>query len=275
MPDIMAKKKLTYEELNNIVLAYQSGDPKASAMIVSAFEGLRVKYLNLISRGHYNLQDRTIREFLSLYMKDESKRRYIHQWRSMPQVRSELYKAAEKIHEMFKGFLECEIKHELISALLTLAKRYKSPDGKPRFHTYVQRAYRFQVQRQLHELIADPIAYRFQNISSYIDDEYDGVQVDMMDFIDQAALSNHIPLISLSDQYEDEINENWVMGHTTSEIFQGLTILERRILMLYYERGMKDQQIANQLGICRSSVNRIRLTAKRKIQDARKKVHNV
>lgn len=266
------RPKVSYEECDALVCRYRDhGDEDAAAGLIQAFEGYIMKYYNLIRWGKVYIHDRNIREFLKLYMKNDFTRRHIHQYQYMSGIQEEIYQTAESVRKLMEPYTKPvkqpnyldrqytdELMNEIIVALLTMAKRYKSQDGKPRFHAYILRAFHFQLRRQLQTLVADPIVFRMAYNVNFQEDQYDGdneqgggargYRVENM--VDQTVFTIEDSL--------DSVNDNWVLGLTASEEYRDFTIMERKIIKMYYVDEMTDQQIANELGTCRATVNRRR-----------------
>lgn len=263
----MKKEKLTYEECDRLVLAYRDENCQESALLlIDAFEGYIVKYFNIIRRGKLKVEDRDVREFVKLYMMNEAMRRLIHQFKRKPAVYSEINSVTLMIKNSCESYSDEELMSEIHVALLTMAKRYKSPDGKPRFHTYMLRAFHYQLRRQLEILTGGPISYIIDNNTYHnnatIPKDY------TYDKYDIEFCSDNTPTFTIDEEMET-INENWVLGYTTESEFGDLTVMERKILKMYYVDEMSDQQIADRLGTCRATINRRRNKVKRNLRTAR------
>lgn len=250
----------SYKELDGLVRQYQLGDPEAGEKLIKSFEGFLVKFLNIIkgSDSKLDISGNHIFGFLSLYIKNKNIRRIIRAYWRYPDVAKELFQKISWIQEMFKDFSREEILTELTIILLEMAKKYKvRDDGIYCFHTYVSKAFHYRAFRRLQKLIADPIVYAANTIVDYqdcqllIEDNYDTIDI-------LAYQSGRI----INEDSIDGINENWVNGLTCSEAFKKLSIIDRRILQLYYVYNLSDQKIASKLGLCRATVNRKRLSAK-------------
>lgn len=255
------RPKVSYEQSEALVVAYRDHDDEDAAQgLLDAFEGYIVKYFNLVRRGRINLKDRDMREFVKLYMNNEYCRRNIHRYKYMPVVQQEIHTVCDRIRKICDAYSDDDLKHEIYIAMLTMAKRYAPPDDKPRFHTYILRAFHFQLRRQLQVLTSDPIAFKMVNFEKMAEGDYingDGWEMQ------QSGLSESgkAYAFTIEDEFE-EINDNWVLGFTNDMNYADLTIMERRIIKMYYIDEMSDQQIANQLGTCRATINRKRNRSK-------------
>ena len=65
----------------------------------------------------------------------------------------------------------------------------------------------------------------------------------------------------------EELNENWISGFQTGELFQEFTKMERRILKLYYVDEKHDEQIGDMMGLHRGTIARKRLGIKNRIKE--------
>lgn len=242
--------KLSYEELEVTVQAHRRGDSKASLKLMNGFASYMNKYKNLIRYGNADIADKEIRGFISLFMPKE-KGAQLHQFRRNKNAVYDMYKTISIVQDLFKHYSDDEIEHELYTALFELASRYKSHGNY--FHTYVQRAYRYQLHRQLKGLLDSQLVASSLSLP-YNDEMYQYEDGDFSrDVIEETHLLINEPL--------DDINDNWVNGLTASDVFYDLTKTQRRILKLYYVDDLTDEEIADQLGVCRATANRRRLRA--------------
>ncbi|MGB9804116.1 sigma factor-like helix-turn-helix DNA-binding protein [Desulfofundulus sp.] len=93
---------------------------------------------------------------------------------------------------------------------------------------------------------------------------------DEKDLFDQIEVDE--PLLMLVDEGDTPLDENWINGDTCSEVFAGLSPLERRILVLYYDRGWKDAEIGEEYGFSSARVRGIRAGARKKLTGRRETV---
>jgi RNA polymerase sigma factor (sigma-70 family) len=252
------KPKVSYEECDRLVKAYRDDHCElAAGHLLDAFEGYLVKYYNVIRWGKVAIQDRDIREFVKLYMRNEYCRRHIHQYRRMPVVQQEIYNVTQSIRRLCFPYANDELMNEIYVALLTMAKRYKSPDGKPRFHSYVLQAFHYQLRRQLQTLVSDPIVFKMAHNINFHDEFHEGTNDYDMKGYNVEKYEDKTERFTIHQAFES-INDNWILGHTTGDEYIQLTVMERKIIKLYYLDKMSDQQIADRLGTCRATVNRRR-----------------
>ncbi len=260
-------KRFTYEETEALVLAYQENKSGAAEQLLIAFKEYMAQFVNLIKKGTISASRRGQRQFISLYISNPLTRANLHRFRRSRFAHNEIYKITNSIKGFFSKYSYEEIIQETALALLTLAKRYKSPDGKPRFHYYVDKTFAYQLHRQLRTLISDPVVFQAKNNQSFDSDEdadYLSQYIESdMDHSDEWIAS--MEASSIEDDM-DEINDNWVNGLTCSDSFHTLSIFDRKIIKLYYIDELTDQQIANILGTCRATINRRRLATIAKLR---------
>ena len=232
---------LAYDELEATVQAHRVGDD-ATLKLINGFAAYMNKFKQLIVNGNADITDKDIRLFVGLFMPKE-KSAHLHQFRRNLNAVHDMNRTIVTIQDLFKTLTEEEVEQELYVALLTLAARYKSHGNY--FHTYVYRAYRYQLHRQLKKTIEPQVASYCDEMYTHEDGDYEVIE-------NQHLLINE-PL--------DEINENWINGLTASDVFYSLTKTQRRILKLYYVDDLTDEEIGDKLGVCRATANRRRLRA--------------
>lgn len=260
-----------YQKLHQYVMNYQSGNKQSADKIVESFNGFIWKYVNLITKGTYNLSDYSIRKFISLYSSQLYIKKYTPNYNYKQKFRDNLENTTKKITSLFKQYSSDEIRNELICILLNMAKKYKDIK-KPSFHNYVDKCFHFEAFRGLSHLISDPITRMTYN--EFIDNmaEDPSAENEFINTLEevccQIALKNAvIPVeesnVSIFDL--ESLNTNWINGITCSTRFKDLTPFERNIIILYYIQNLTDTEIATQIGVCRATINRKRLKAKKKL----------
>lgn len=268
---MMKHTKVSYDVAEQIVADYQARVEGASQRLVDAYEGYLVNFLNLLNQGEMDFNDKPLRNFLTLFVKDPALKVKIHQWKYSRLGRMEILRLKNMVAEQFKSFTREELWNELVLVLLEMADRYK-PREKTGFHNYMFKAFHYWVYRSLMRLISDPLVWNGdRNID--VNEQfalYQG-QYQQPSAAPEAIHDTNKESLLAIDEAMDEINENWINGLTCSETFAELNPFERRILKLYYVDGLEDAEIAERLGCCRATVNRRRLKAKRKIADALKR----
>lgn len=253
-------EKITYEELEQLVTGHRNGDKNSTRKLLQAWDRWLQKYINLLYRGRLIMTDKNLRDFIALYMPMEHRKR-IHQFMRNAYSRIDIEKTVDTMRLIFSNLQYHEIENEVKLAFLTLAKRYKSQGNY--FHIYVNRSFHYQLHRQL-KLVAnmEAVAAVDGGHLSFWDPNSEGEDGQIYgELINEAKSSRYYV-----HECDDDINENWINGLTTSEAFDELTKTQRRILKLYYTDGHTDEEIAEMMGTCRATINRRRQKAIRTIK---------
>lgn len=256
-----------YRTLYNYVLGYQQGNFNMSNNIIEAFRNFLLSYLKLIMYGTYNLKDYSLRKFIGLYTKSE-----LVNVNNKHSFREQLDETSKKIQLMFSKYNENEIKNELIVTLLLMAKKYKDYN-RPSFHNYVDKCFHYEAYRSLNPLIKDPIS-RYYN-DEYIDaigsnNEHNELFENSVICTDYQLSLNNIRSNNTSKNVSpfdiESLDINWIRGVTCNEIFNCLTPFERTIIKAHYICKKTDEEIAKEYGLCRATINRKRLKARKKLE---------
>lgn len=225
-----------YRELEQYVLDYQNGDSEAADKIIRAFEGVIVKFTNLVCRGIIDPADKGLRNFVALFYPGSSGRK-LHEYRFNSTACNELIEKAAFISKLFRDFEYDEIKNELIIIILNLARKYKPKgDGIPRFHIYVSKVFHFRAFGNLVKLISDP-SFNSKRVS-----------LEMYNFFQDEDIETAI---------SKELDEIWTSG-LTADIFANMLPVDRKIIKMYYFDKMSDEEIASFLGYTPTRVARRR-----------------
>lgn len=253
-------KVITYEELEEIVQAHRHGDEEAGLRLINAFYPYMNKFKRLICDGHADVTDKEIRAFIGLYM-PKAKSMKNGSFRRNKTALYDMYKTVGIIKDLFREHSQEDIEHELYIALFKLAERY-TPYGNS-FHTYVARAYRFQLKRQLTDIIETHVVSTKMHFFDDVHMDEDG------DFSKTYVENAHL----LLNEPFDEINDNWVNGWTASDMFHLISKMDRRLLKMKYIDKKTDEEIAFELGICRATANRRRQRAILTLQNEMRKLN--
>lgn len=268
-----------YRILHRHVLDYQAGKPGAAEAILNSFEEFLYKYYNFIVYGGSYLQDTSIRRFISLFT--DVKQAKVSQYRYSPFTRDKLIEKGRVVRKLLASHDPADIMQYLRLALLEMAVRYNdhtSPNGS--FHTYVHRNFHFYAARAFP--LRDSIYHSV--LSAQIEDvaTLSTLQMKYDEMIEEYNRSetqvDHELLIQKAKEfvineegvsvYDDEVlNLNWVNGVTCTERFKELTPFERKILILSYLHDLQDDQIADEYGFCRATINRKKMAAVKKLLD--------
>lgn len=262
---------LDYQALHQHVLDYKDGNEESATKIVDSFNGFLLKYVNLITNGGYNPIDFSIRNFIALYITQDYVKKYASSYDYKPKVKEKIEDTVIRITSLFQQYSTEEIKNELICILLSMARKYKDYE-KPSFHNYVDKCFHFEAFRGLSHLTNDPIARLSYDefidntsIDPSIDKEFERSLEEMCQDIN--IKNSDIPVIieKTSTFSMNSLNVNWINGVTCGDNFKDLSPFERKILTMHYVEGLTDTEIAEQIGVCRATINRRRLHAKEKL----------
>ena len=106
---------------------------------------------------NFDNRDPKSRRFL-LFIKSPYTRAKIH-FTSIQVVLNELNRTAQILKAEMSVYTPQEIWHELVVLLLDLARRYRSTDGNPRFHNYVDKTFPLVLAARVRELTTDPLIF--------------------------------------------------------------------------------------------------------------------
>lgn len=258
------RRMYTYQEVDALVKAYQAGDNNAAVRLIDAFTSYLKNYIQLLKNGYIDCYNKNMRKFLCLFVKEYEDRQRIMRLSGKKSGKAiqVLYHHAANVARKFAMVDEEDLWSELVSELLTMAKRYRNDRG-CFFHTYVSKAFHYRAYKRVIRLINDPSALAMRNDIS-IDNEENSDLYIQPDAVDQ-VINEVDRLITTEDEMDKELGENWIMGFTCSDTFCDLTPLERRVLVLYYNDGYKDSEISEMLGLSRSKISRLRSSARKKL----------
>lgn len=229
-----------YDRLDQDVKAYQAGDEEAGLRIIEAFGGFLNGYLALLKKGVVDPRNRHLRAFLRLFMRGRKDRRQVTTYPFTFKYQFYFNSLVHSICAQFSPYSEEELRAELVTELLAMAKRYHNDIG-PFFHTYVAKAFHYGAFRRLARLIQDPAVVSIHCLDRVDPEELAGE--DGESILERLAVEEE----RLFVPGDEELDENWINGFTCSEVFEALTPLERRILVLYYVDRLTIQEIADKL----------------------------
>lgn len=266
--ELFDKRKEDWEEIELLVLTYQrqfvdgstSTEKRkartAAEKLLKKFSPLFKKYTTLLKTGQIDWDDAEMKNFVCNFIDDKELQRALRRKRQAAKYRGEIYNKFNFIKETYGSLTEDEIKIDLQSLLLVIAKRYKQVGRN--FCSYVYNAYRYEVCRHIQKHLKNPLNIPYRNIKyeDYINGENDK---------------------DLEHSYEDTYYEDltgipdisWVTGQNCSECFNNLSPLDRQILIKYYLEEWNDKQIADEFGMHINTVNQRRRSAAKKVANNR------
>lgn len=239
--------RYTYDEVEDRVQAYLRGEDDAAERLIEAFHGFLVRWLGVLN-GKTAYHDRYHRIFISLFVPHRGRR--IRILKGDPRGASEFMFWSQIIRDRYASFTRDDKWNELIVCLLDLATRYNPREGYKQFHTYVMRSFPYYLHRRMEAYAGDLSSFNQITIPISEDPEFDERQ----------------EYASPSTTDDIELGPAWIAGSTAGDGFSALTPIDRQILLYYYQDGLRDQEIADRIGLGRCSINRRRLNAVRKLK---------
>lgn len=262
--ELFDKRKEDWEEIELLVLTYQkqfhndsSFEDKikarnAAEKLLKKFSPLFKKYVTLLKTGQIDWDDSEMKHFVCNFIDDRELQKALRRKQQAAKYRGEIYNKFNFIKETYGSLSEDEIKIDLQSLLLVIAKRYKQMGRN--FCSYVYNSYRYEVSRHIQKHLKNPLNIPYRNIKyeDYINGKTDK---------------------ELEHSYEDNYYEDltgipdmsWILGQNCGECFTNLSPLDRKILIKYYLEEWKDKQIADEFGMHINTVNQRRRSAAKKI----------
>lgn len=252
-----------YDVAEQAVVGYKSKADGAAVHLLESFRPFIIKYADLISDGRVYLGNKSIRRFISLFMEDEVSRKNINKCFHAPSVVRSVTKTVSYIQNLFKIYSKEDIVQYGYLALYELADKYEPLDDDiPRFHSYLMKSFHYKLYHLLIGITQDPLYYcmNHKDGTLYESDEahYDVINHDAIDKPYSGLLMTESDIV---------VDDNWVVGFTSEGLFDELNSFEKNILKLKYIDKLTDGEIADQLSICRATVNRNRLKIESKLEE--------
>lgn len=254
------KRKEEWGEIEALVLNFQAQfaedctevekkyAQECGNILVAKFSPLFKKYIQLFKYSNVDWTDRESKEFIALFLDDYELKKALFRKKITAANRAEIYAKFNFIIETYGKLDEEDILADLSMCLLILAKRYKNV-GK-NFCAYVYNAFRHEVARHIKKFVKNPLNIWYKNFEF---EEWVNSSV---------TISNEII-------YEDNYYESltglpdltWINGQSCADIFNKLSVFQRKILIKYYLEDWNDRQIAQYLGAHINTVNQKRRDA--------------
>lgn len=261
VPEEETKRKEEWDEIEALVLHFQTqfeGNctevekkyaQECGNILVAKFSPLFWKYIQLVKYSDIDWTDKEMKEFIALFIDDYELKKAIKRKKINAENRAEVYTKFNFVIETYGKCNEEDILADLKVALLTLAKRYKNV-GK-NFCAYVYNVYSYEVARHIKKWIKNPLNIHYKNCQF------------------EDWVNNEKRYSTLEFKYEDNYYESltglpdftWISGQSCADIFNCLTVFQRKILVKYYLEDWNDRQIAEYLGAHINTVNQKRRDA--------------
>jgi len=228
-----------YEEIDKLVLRYQSGDSKAAERLIVVFEPLIKKYYSIIRTECISYNDWDTRRFLRLFCPSkEIRKRFLHK-PFMMRYKQYIEAALTALHRMCDPLPSEDIRQELITQLLEIAHKYKPPENKrSSFCNYLEISYPFYIYRAIMKLTREPCAYNTEHSVSYDAYRY---------------------IIEKTSVYRME--DSCINSLLCNQALKMLDPIQKYILDMYYNQGLNDTSISKIMGYSRQYIHRIRQEA--------------
>ena len=264
------KRKEEWGEIDALVASYQKQfadtctpserkeADQAATRLIEKFYPLFKKYLTIIKTGQINFNNYEQRMFIVLFMDNIALKRALYKKAPISkEYKQIIFQKFNFIKETYGHTEEDEIMTDLYVLFLNLAKRYK-PMARS-FCCYVYNAFKYEVYRHIQAFTRNPLNIHYRNIR-YEDcaaQTSSELEIDHYNIEDQLSIDED----GLPDIF-------WIGGYNCAPCFQGLTPLERKILIKYYLEQKNDRQIADEIGMHINTCNQKRRHAVQSIAEA-------
>ena len=266
----LIKRKEEWEGIDKLVAQYQrqfaedcTADEKikaetATSTLIQKFYPLFKKYLTIVKNGQINFDNYEQRMFIVLFMDSVSLKRALYKRAPISkEYKQIIFQKFNFIKETYGHLEEEEIMTDLYVLFLNLAKRYKPMSRS--FCCYVYNTFKYEVYRHIQAFTRNPLNIHYRSIS-----------------YEDCAAQNSVELETSSYNIEDQLSTDedglpdvfWIGGYNCAPCFQGLTPLERKILIKYYLEQKNDRQIATEIGMHINTCNQKRRHAVKLIAES-------
>lgn len=215
--------KKSYQDIEVLVHSYQEGNQLAGEELVRCYMGFIQKLSNVVCMNkQFEIQDRTQRSFIKLFMKDNAARENINHYKRSGVVVQQVDRTVYQIREVLGIYDEFEIKNELILLLLEMAMKHNKQGL---FGGYINDYFTLRASTIIVKMLKEKRRQAEYEMDIY---DCDG------SYEDEVELDED-PYYEILSNVDTEFDENWVNGYQCSTVFSTLTPYERRILKWHYE----------------------------------------
>lgn len=264
------KTIFSYEKVHNLALEYKDTRSEKSAEgLIKCFDVYMKSYANYLKGRQKEYSNRGVLLFVKTFM--SKKVVFTHS----NVIKKNLYEEHNThenklISNIFKKIEYDEIYNECICALLKLASRYN--DTRPSFHNYVSKVFPYELYRCFSKYTKDicnnidPVDDNYISIENV---EYKNLSENILNELDkQYNVKKNFGL--KHDNYsiydDKNLNENWLNGITSSQIFNTLNYFEKNVIIDRYLNNESDKEIAIKYGMSSTSIWSTRRKAINKIE---------
>lgn len=219
---------------------------EAAFIMLTKFEPLFKKYVQLIKTGQINWANLEIKQFVTHFVDDQELIRALNRKKQSVQQREAIVKSFNFIKETYGTLSEEEILLDLQEVMLTMAKRYIPAERS--FCAYISNAYKHYLARHIKRYIKNPLCIQYKT-NAYEDYLQYSQAIDM-------------DMLNIEERfYEDEMgmpDMTWIAGDSCSEVFHELDAMDRKILIKYYLEDWNDRMISENFGVHINTINQKR-----------------
>jgi hypothetical protein len=258
-----SQREKEWAEVEELVLQYQKQftDPSekvasdaAANELLKKFSPLFNKYLMLFKNGQIDFNDKEMKLFVLSFIEDPQLQYALRRKKQKATARADIYKRFKFIKETYGKLSNEEIMLDLQMMFLTVAKRYKQMGRN--FCGYLYNSYHYEISRHIKKFIKNPLNIGYKNLE--YEDTINGAEDQVIDNSFEDTLCED--MMGMPDM-------TWIAGTNCSDIFAGLSTLDRKILVKYYLEEWNDRQISEVFGIHINTVNQKRRSAVKQIAE--------
>lgn len=252
-------------DVDQLVFAYQAGDQEAAMQLLTRYgysldgEPTRFlgKYYQLLVHGAYDLRDKDVRRFLQLYMNDGESRRVMTYHLQDTATKKDAARVVNLLTTHIQQVDKEDVMQDLVLLFLDQAMKFEKQKKQVDFSGYLYNSYRYKVYHLLQKKLFSYDVLLSEDLQEFDEDIIgeDGVVIKDEWFYPEPVLKD-----------EPELGLDWVQGNCHA-VYAPLSVLERLILKLAYDRHLTDEQIAKQLGFHRNTIWKYRNEARNKVED--------
>ncbi len=272
--EVYEQKQIAWQEIEDLVMIYKkrfddekvddeviAASERAGEELIARFENLFHKYSSLVRTGNFNWRDRTSKKFVRLFIDDQQLKSALSRTKSNNQFRRKIHDKFNFVVDTYGALDEEYILSDLHTVFCDLMKRYE-PMGRT-FCGYINNAFRFYLYRHITSYIKEPMSVKSNVIefkSEIVDDET------LHEYNREGVITKEE-----DDTFEHNLgipDERWITGEECGEAFQGLTPIQRKIIVKYYLENWNDRQISDAYCMHINAVNQLRRRAIRTIAES-------
>lgn len=214
----------TSEDIEKLVLEYQSGIEENALVVLDLLEPYMKKFMDLLKYRRYRRDETDIKLFVKLFSGKNA---------SNDTIQKRLYTLSKQCETIGFEDIEQEIKMLVIYHM----QRYKKNNTGGTFLGYLYNAFPYALYRKLRSYIKDPLVFICDN---------------MINLSTPETIIGPLDCLFFEDEYS--LGENWINGLLCDRPFLKLTDTERAILKLCYIEKMSDADTGKELGLNKRQV---------------------